>query len=345
MSSTTRSDSAFSACLQGIRAKVCAVCGDVDAESSTDDENWSRRLQKRTLSAGYQQRLSEWNSSSQGANNSAQGKEPLGEGEAFNIHDLMIKSDEPGSEELSPREKLRALQKKPPPKPVFHQNHENSDRRIPWSEIVRHNTRKDLWMVLGGCVYDCTAYMATHPGGKGNILQCAGKDGTELYMKAHAWVSYPTLLDKVFLGRVEEGVKPPAETAVAEGAQLEKTRPEKRGSTSRPRLSTEKVNITGRSKRGSTAEQVNLVRPRFGAGQATVRPRMSTEQVAVRPRMSTEQVAVRPQKKGFSAGGAARVADPGTDDFFSFGERKSQKQGFSAGGAARVADPGTDDER
>eukprot|EP00392_Amoebophrya_sp_AT5.2_P010052 g10083.t1 len=130
------------------------------------------------------------------------------EGEAFNTEELVIRTVDSNGKEIkreSPQEKLRALQRKPMAAPIYHEKHANTGVKIPWSEVKKHCTRKDLWMVLGGCVYDCTAYMGKHPGGKGNVLQAAGKDGTELYMKAHAWVAYHIILEKEFLGRVVEG--------------------------------------------------------------------------------------------------------------------------------------------
>ncbi|PVZ98866.1 hypothetical protein BB558_005124 [Smittium angustum] len=48
-------------------------------------------------------------------------------------------------------------------------------------ELAKHNTRKDCWMCINGKIYNVTAYLPFHPGGKGELMRGAGKDGTELF--------------------------------------------------------------------------------------------------------------------------------------------------------------------
>ncbi|CAJ1380073.1 unnamed protein product [Effrenium voratum] len=56
-------------------------------------------------------------------------------------------------------------------------------------EVARHRTAGDCWTIFQNKVYDITAYVDFHPGGKRQIMQGAGKDMTELFQKAHPWVS------------------------------------------------------------------------------------------------------------------------------------------------------------
>lgn len=48
------------------------------------------------------------------------------------------------------------------------------------SEIVKHNSKEDCWLLIEGKVYNLSAYVASHPGGVA-ILQGCGKDSTELF--------------------------------------------------------------------------------------------------------------------------------------------------------------------
>ncbi|KAL8726405.1 MAG: hypothetical protein Q9181_006060 [Wetmoreana brouardii] len=59
-------------------------------------------------------------------------------------------------------------------------------------EIAKHNTAKDLWIVVDGQVWDMTVFAPEHPGGIGIILQYAGRDASEPYNEFHA----PSLLNE-----------------------------------------------------------------------------------------------------------------------------------------------------
>lgn len=48
------------------------------------------------------------------------------------------------------------------------------------SEVAKHKTKEDLWMIINGKVYDITNYRRYHPGGD-KIMQGAGSDGTGLF--------------------------------------------------------------------------------------------------------------------------------------------------------------------
>ncbi|CAE7851936.1 cyb5r4 [Symbiodinium necroappetens] len=63
-------------------------------------------------------------------------------------------------------------------------------------EVARHNQVGDCWTIFQGRVYDISAYIDFHPGGKKQIMQGAGKDMTSLFHKAHPWVSMEGLVGK-----------------------------------------------------------------------------------------------------------------------------------------------------
>lgn len=51
-------------------------------------------------------------------------------------------------------------------------------RTWPMTEIAKHRTHGDAWVVIDGSVYDVSSWALQHPGGSEIILACAGGDAT-----------------------------------------------------------------------------------------------------------------------------------------------------------------------
>ncbi|KAF9976318.1 hypothetical protein BGZ65_007880 [Modicella reniformis] len=49
------------------------------------------------------------------------------------------------------------------------------------ADLAQHSTRDDLYLAIGGKVYDCTTFIDEHPGGEEVLLDEAGKDATESF--------------------------------------------------------------------------------------------------------------------------------------------------------------------
>ncbi|KAH9598492.1 Cytochrome b5-like heme/steroid binding domain [Trypanosoma melophagium] len=75
--------------------------------------------------------------------------------------------------------------------------------RLSMTEVMRHTSADDLWLVIRGVVYDCTRFKHFHPGGGRLLLQCAGRDCTALYDYYHRWVSCDGLLAPFAVGVIE----------------------------------------------------------------------------------------------------------------------------------------------
>lgn len=68
----------------------------------------------------------------------------------------------------------------PAPAPVKDKN-----QVYTWEEVAKHNTEKDVWVVVNGQVLDVTNFLKDHPGGKKPILIYAGRDATEEFNMLH----------------------------------------------------------------------------------------------------------------------------------------------------------------
>eukprot|EP00438_Fugacium_kawagutii_P007393 Skav233944 [mRNA] locus=scaffold1382:83801:90342:+ [translate_table: standard] len=57
--------------------------------------------------------------------------------------------------------------------------------KIPWSEVERHNSKDDLWLLIDGKVYDVTSFLSLHPGGGQLVVDAAAQDSTSLFERTH----------------------------------------------------------------------------------------------------------------------------------------------------------------
>ena len=71
-------------------------------------------------------------------------------------------------------------------------------REVTWSEVKKHNSKKDCWIVIEGNAYDVTKWLAIHPGGS-IIASLAGQDATVFFNTSHLENVVPYL--KKFLNR------------------------------------------------------------------------------------------------------------------------------------------------
>jgi len=53
------------------------------------------------------------------------------------------------------------------------------------SEVLKHNTRSDCWVIICNGIYDLTGFIAKHPGGSDILLSRAGEDATSFFIAKH----------------------------------------------------------------------------------------------------------------------------------------------------------------
>lgn len=73
------------------------------------------------------------------------------------------------------------------------------------TEVARHTTENDCWVIVNNGIYDVTQYVPQHPGGKGKIVPLCGTDATSAFEGQHAGDRKPeTMLAKLKIGDLQK---------------------------------------------------------------------------------------------------------------------------------------------
>ncbi|OAY76990.1 Delta(8)-fatty-acid desaturase 2 [Ananas comosus] len=97
------------------------------------------------------------------------------------------------------------------------ENNDNDDaaggpkavRCVSTEELRKHSTASDLWIAIGGKVYDVTRWLPSHPGGDLPLLSLAGSDATDAFLAYHPPSAFP-LLPRFLVGRLSDPAVSPA---------------------------------------------------------------------------------------------------------------------------------------
>lgn len=88
-----------------------------------------------------------------------------------------------------------------------------SDLVLTASEVSKHNSGSNCWMIINNKVYDLTSFLNSHPGGVSIMILYCGKDGTRAYntkdkiiSKTHS-KSTDNLLLSFYIGDLNQNIK------------------------------------------------------------------------------------------------------------------------------------------
>mmetsp|Transcript_69563 Transcript_69563/g.77827 ORF Transcript_69563/g.77827 Transcript_69563/m.77827 type:complete len:888 (+) Transcript_69563:61-2724(+) len=66
-------------------------------------------------------------------------------------------------------------------------------------EVRKHNLEHDIWIIINDRIYDCTKYLADHPGGMDSITINGGEDASEDFVAIHS-AKATAMLEKFYVG-------------------------------------------------------------------------------------------------------------------------------------------------
>lgn len=92
-----------------------------------------------------------------------------------------------------------------PPQTDFGGRSPAAAKTYTWQEVAKHNSAASCWIYVGDKVYDITAWLDRHPGGKEHLLLAAGRDCTDLFPSYHPFTDKPeAVLRKFEIGTIVE---------------------------------------------------------------------------------------------------------------------------------------------
>ncbi|KAF4629810.1 hypothetical protein G7Y89_g8334 [Cudoniella acicularis] len=76
-------------------------------------------------------------------------------------------------------------------------------KEIPMSEVLKHKTKEDLWIIVHHNVYDVSKYLEDHPGGADSLLEVAGQNATVSFEDVGHSSDARETMEHFLIGRLE----------------------------------------------------------------------------------------------------------------------------------------------
>ncbi|CCG23003.1 Cyb2 cytochrome b2 precursor protein [Candida orthopsilosis Co 90-125] len=101
------------------------------------------------------------------------------------------------------------------------------------SEVAKHNTKQDCWVIIHDKAYDLSDFVDEHPGGSAIILKYAGKDATKAFDPIHPSDTLTKYLaPKYHKGEVEKKVNQPVKKVVKKKKESAEKQPQQSNANS-----------------------------------------------------------------------------------------------------------------
>ncbi|XP_042776694.1 cytochrome b5 type B isoform X2 [Panthera tigris] len=96
-------------------------------------------------------------------------------------------------------------------------------------EVAKHNSMKEIWLVIHGRVYDITRFLNEHPGGEEVLMEQAGADASESFEDVGHSSDAREMLKQYYIGDVhpndlkpESGSKDPSKDATCKRDHIQR---------------------------------------------------------------------------------------------------------------------------
>ena len=76
-------------------------------------------------------------------------------------------------------------------------------KEFTYQDVAEHNTKKDLFLVIHGKVYDSSKFVDEHPGGEEVMLDVGGQDATEAFEDVGHSDEARETLEKLLVGTLK----------------------------------------------------------------------------------------------------------------------------------------------
>ncbi|KAG0489320.1 hypothetical protein HPP92_008131 [Vanilla planifolia] len=76
------------------------------------------------------------------------------------------------------------------------------------SDVSKHSSREDCWLVINGKVYDVTRFMEDHPGGDEVLLAVTGKDASNDFEDVGHSSTAKAMMEEYYVGEIDASTIP-----------------------------------------------------------------------------------------------------------------------------------------